>query len=174
MLNKLHIYFKPIRFILIMSLIVFLITFIFPVKFCVKTLPINNQQKFYIVRFDCLKNWWVLAGDSDGLYDWNTISDTPVYLKGNNFQKKISGDLYLRDMPTYFIVWGDAEVLKEYDEEYDIVLQQYVINCTDWNVLNEVNSRNTFRMNFSNKYLTIYDYKWFDDFRSFFWYYEEY
>lgn len=164
---------KRIVISMFLILILFLITLVFPVKFCVKTYP-SNGNEFYVLRYDCLKNWWMLAGDSDGLYDWNTAPDQPVNIKGENFQETISGDLYLSDMPTYFIVWGDAEVQEQYDEKNDVLFKEYNINCYDWDILKEVHSRNEFRMRFSNDYLNIYDYKWFDDFRKLFWYYEEY
>lgn len=139
------------------------ISFVFPVKFCVKSYPTNCNKEFYVVRLDCLKNWWILAGDSNGLYDWDTTADQYVDIVGVDFQDVVSEDLYKMDMPTNFIVWGHGE----YKDD------SFVIYCEDWDVLENIYSQNKFRMNFSNKYLTIYDYKWFDYFRKIFCFYDE-
>ncbi|MBR1970280.1 MAG: hypothetical protein IKA17_07970 [Clostridia bacterium] len=171
--NKLFRTFKLTMFITVISVFILFVTFIFPVKFCMKSYPKNTDEEFYVIRYDGMKNWWILTGDAEGLDDWNTISEIPVEIKGEDFTKIISSDLYLRDVPTYFILWGKAEIETEYDAEYDITLKQYIVNCTDWDILEKIASRNKFRMNFSDKYLNIYDYKWFDDFRKLFWEYEE-
>lgn len=174
MSNKLCILSKFVRFTATIFAIIFLITFIFPTKFCLKSYPQGSDKQFYIVRYDCMKNWWILAGDSKGLYDWNEALDIPIDIKGKDIQEIMSGDLYLRNLPTYFVLWGEVEIQKQYDEDNNLIYQQHVINCTDWDILDRIHSRNQFRMKFSNKYLTIYDYKWFDDFRKLFWVYEEY
>jgi len=148
------------------------VSFVFPVKFCLRSYP-DGDAPFCVVRYDGMKNWWILAGDETGLYDWNTVSDQPVGIVGKNFEDVISGDLYLWDMPTYFVLWGDVTVKEEYDDNHNVVSRQYTVDCTDWDVLERVHSRNEFRMNFSSRYLTVYDYKWFDEFRKVFWYYDE-
>lgn len=154
---------KRIGIIVLSSALLFFTSLILPIKFCTKAYPSGGSEDFIVVRYDITKNWWILSGDANGLYDWNTQSDIPVEIKGINFEEKISADLYLHDKPAYFILWGDIE-LTDY----------YTITCTDWDVLEKINSKNKFRMTLNRDCLTIYDYKWFDNFRKLLWYYEDY
>ena len=163
---------KCLLVILCAFICLLLISFVFPIKFCVGEYPEASDKDFYVVRFDETKNWWLLTGDKGGLDDWNTISDFPVTIEGENIEEIVSGDLYLNYMPTYFILWGEMDVKEQYDEKYGVIFKEYVINCTKWDILGEVHSRNEFRNLFSRKYLTVYDYHWFDTFRKTFWYYD--
>ena len=168
---------KFFRISLAIFLILFLVSFFFPIKFCMKYYPSDGDKDFVVVRLDNTKNWWIKCGDKNGLSDWETISDNPVTIKGKNIQNIVSADLYKNNTPTYFILFGETEI-KEYrkalNDNSQVVQREFIINCTDWDVYKEVNSTNGFRNIFSNKYLTIYDFKWFDNFRKFIWYYDEY
>lgn len=150
-------------------------TLLFPVKFCLQEYPSENTDRdFVVVRFDSTKNWWILTGDKNGLKDFNKVPDIPVEIEGKNIEEIVSGDLYINFEPTYFVLWGDIEKKEVRDivDGREIASKQLTIDCTDWDILYEVSSRNEFRAKFPRKYLTIYDFKWFDKFR--FWNYDEY
>ena len=134
----------------------------FPIKFCLKSLPPGEDNDYLIVRFYSLKNGWYYVGDSkSGLHDWNAVHDYPVAIEGKNPQEIVSVDLYLWDNATHFILYGEYIFHENPTEHYTII-------CTDWDILGELDIRNSFRPpRISNNYLTIFDFKWFDDFRGF-------
>ena len=159
-------------FITVLTIV--LSTSIFPVKFCLQQYPDKNiDRNFVVVRHDSTKNWWIITGDKNGLKDFDKLPDIPVEIEGKKIEEIVSYDLYMDFEPTYFVLWGDIEEKEVRDivNGKEIVSKQLTINCTDWDVLYEVSSRNEFRAKFPRKYLTIYDFKWFDNFR--FWNYEE-
>ncbi len=166
---------KKNKIIIILGVLIttFVISLVFPTKFCLEKYPSSTENDFLIVRHDNLKNWWIIAGDENGLYDWNTVSDIPVTIKGKNINNIISSDLYLNNMPTYFVLYGEIQLQEQYSESNGTVSYNYTINCTNWDILENIYSRNKFRTNFSRKYLTVYDYKWFDNFRKLIYDYEE-
>ena len=154
---------KKVIKILSIFLGILIVSFILPIKFCRFQYPSPNSKKdFLVVRHDSTKNWWILTGDKEGLQDWDTVPDIPVTVKGKRIEDIVSADLYVNFEPTYFILWGDIETKENYDPKYQIVSREIVIDCTDWDILGDLSSRNSFRSIFCRKYLTIYDYKWFD------------
>lgn len=99
---------------------------------------------------------WLLVGNNEGMFDEQTMVDYPVSVENHDPKKIVSGDLYTHNRNTYFIIYGTA-IRKE---------SRYTIENNQWNILGDIDSRNSFRLNFSRKYLTIYDYKWFDNVRE--------
>jgi hypothetical protein len=167
-------YYKITKIIITVILLtsIFTLTLIIPIKFCLKSLPSDDNKDFYIIRFYDLRHKWFLVGDKNGMYDENTVSDYVVYIEGKNPQKIVSRDLYLCDRKTYFIIYGIAKI-DEMSFEVEgsgrtLVDKRYTIYSTGWDILNEIDSRNSFRLKFSRKYLTLYDYKWFDYLRKLF------
>jgi len=140
--------------------ILLFITFIFPVKFTIRLLPVEDDSKFYIIRFvSDPTNSWILIGDNTGLYDRIAPKDFRVYLEGSqNPQEIVSGDLYLWDAHTHFIVWGELT-------PDTVNAMAGTIYCTRWEIYGIINSRRPFRNRLPKNYLTIWDYRWFDDFR---------
>ena len=145
-------------------IVLFVLTFTIPIKFTLKSLA-SEEEDFYIIQFFDVWNSWLIIGDKTGLYDDG--KDYFVNINGEKNPKKIvSCDIYYYGN-TSFIVWGE----KTLDP---INNQLHHIECTRWEVLSKVESRNSFRNMFSKKYLNIWDYKWFDDFREWLGYFDDY
>ena len=160
---------KKIMLFLAIFVIIFLLTFVIPIKVCRTALP---TEEFYVVEFYGLRNGWYLVGDNTGMLDENLIWTIPVVIEGKNPQARVSKDLYFRDTGTRFIIYGSA-IINEYthiieNSEDMLIERRYLLNSMGWDILGDVNSRNPLRFALNNFYLTIYDYKWFDDFRGFF------
>ena len=76
-----------LKFIIPLILFIFH-TLLFPVKFCLQEYPSENTDRdFVVVRFDSTKNWWILAGDKNGLKDFNKVPDIPVEIEGKNIEE---------------------------------------------------------------------------------------
>lgn len=145
-----------------------LLGFLIPIKFCRMTYPSSNtKQDFVVVRLDDTKNWWIFLGDKNRRLDWDTAPDYPVTIEGLQIEDIVCSDLYVAYEPTYFILWGDCEVRETLDTEYMVYMREYIMHCTDWDILGELSSRNSLRQKFCRRYMTIYDFKWVDDLRDF-------
>ena len=172
--------YKVIKVIIIFVILVFMIilTFIFPIKFCLESLPIDIKSDFFVIKYHDLENLWVLVGDKTGLFDENTVSDYPIDIVGKDPRNIISGDLYYGERNTYIVIYGSSfenrNEFKVDNSETILVEKAYLINSTGWDILGVIDSRNSFRMKYYKNYLTIYDYKWFDEFRKFFGEFSEY
>jgi len=91
-------------------IVIFLLTLIFPIKFCLKSFPSDNKGDFYVVRYRDLEGAWFLVGDKTGIYDESTVSDYIVYIDGKDLCDIVSGDLYLWERDTNFILYGTATI----------------------------------------------------------------
>lgn len=161
-----------LRMSIVASIIALLlcISFVFPIKRCIIDYPTAEDGEFYVVRYDCTMCCWLLTGDENGITDWNTTSDVPVFIQGVDLKQIVSADLWDDFQETYFVLWGKGEEKVDYDEGEDcrtIIMRKLIVNCTDWDVLADFSTHNMFRYNFSRKYLTLYDYKWFDELRMY-------
>jgi hypothetical protein len=140
-----------------------------PMKHCVLSLPSDSSKEFYIVSYELSSNTLFLLGDKSGLFNEDIYPKkfARIVDMGADYDKIVSGDLIRGERLTNFIVYGKLQ--KDYswhntngnEDEYLL----YTVYCEDWDIYGEFNTRNSFRSIFNRKYLCIYDYRWFDEFR---------
>jgi len=151
-----------------------LLAMIMPIKFCLSSLPTDNNENFYIVRYSYYRNKFILFGDKTGFY--SSEPEHLAHIKGNKnpfgYSIKdgiVSNDLSFHNNSTMFIIYGTDTIDEYWDEKYygdttGAVL--HTIYCTKWDVLGKVETMNKIRHIFPRNYLNIFDYKWFDILRD--------
>ena len=151
---------KNICKILISIIAVAVLSMLIPIKFCVTSLP-QGAKEYYIVQ----ANTQTVIGDQSGIYTDSVkrVLSTPMHLWDSAFYSVVlhglSQDIWMNSN-TLFIVYGKANIEEAYDGTANTL--KYTIDVTDWDVYGEVRSTNSLRNLFPKKYLTIYDYYWFD------------
>lgn len=147
---------KKIILILFIIIPVFL-TFI-PIKY-VHSNP-NEEKEFYIVN--CVSEGstdssiWIISGSNkdNKTEDWEY--GVSIVLKGKNPKSILSYDIC--NNYTQFIMYG--KLTKEYNSS--LGQEVYTLNCSKWQIYNEVKrGNNSFRIKHKH-FITIYDLKYFD------------
>ena len=147
---------KILKILIVFMIIIcfILITTIFPIKFCISSFSDIKKDKFYIIDYYYDMSSWYLIGDEKGLFGED--NDFPDYFveisNGPDPQNIVSGDVYLCTN-TSFIIYGDIVEKRG---------NVYLLDSSGWDVLGEIKRlKGTCRPK-TRKYLTIYDFKWFD------------
>ena len=139
----------------------FLLTALFPTKFCLSSLPQDGHSEYYIINPATRR----IIGDNNGLYQNDSYRQlsVPAYIWDSEMYstvfKKLSREIW--NAGTLFIIYGTATAQENGD-----VLEYTIDDIEDWDIYGSIKSLNRFRSLFSKSYLTIYDYYWFDYIRD--------
>ena len=108
--------------IMAVLIIILILTMMIPMEFCIKSLPTDGEEDYYIVRYSRSKNRDILLGDKNGLYREGTSPERWVCINGNDPMGIVSGelsvDLYMQGDATIFIIFGTATIDESWDKEY--------------------------------------------------------
>lgn len=168
--------FKIIIYIVAILVILFMVTMLIPIKFCLSSIPSNSNEDFFIIKYSRDKVAWLIIGDKNGLFSDEITQERRIRPteKGFGIGKTLSVDIYMQGDATNFIVYGTATIDEFWDEKYygetgNAIL--YTIDCTGWDIWGKIRTMNSIRNMFPKNYLNIYDYRWFDVLRDkLFWY----
>jgi hypothetical protein len=178
---------KAVKMIICAPFILFLLTMFIPIKFCIPSLPTNNDEKFYIIKYIRSEVKWLIIGDNTGLYPMSRDPERVISPESHLLfdEKELSVDLFMHGGDTAFIVRGEATII---DDRNDIPRDDmsnstlyaidrvswdmlYTIDATSWDILGKIDTMNPVRGLFPKSYLTIWDYRWFDVLRDHAYYY---
>ena len=151
---------RTAKYLLMFAAVMFVLSFLIPVKFAKGYLEDVKEEEFFIVTFVAEQSTeggsCILLGDQDGYFD---DEDTHyVTFDGVDFREKLCWSIY--NNYTEFIVYGTLEKSFWGQEEYGEKYPQYTLHSEDWDIYKEV------RGGLHKRCLTVYDLKWFERFDS--------